>query len=104
MYIPLHFYDVSLFSYVFINIHEYANLIICISEHRMKVLCHNIQLVPGLKVSDELLLRYEYFVGTSPFFRSALCVAMETMQFHIAQMCFSLGQYFSKLWWSHITI
>ena len=26
------------------------------------------------------------FVETSPFFRSALFVAMETMQFHIAQM------------------
>ena len=26
------------------------------------------------------------FVGTSPFFRSILCVATETMQFHIAQM------------------
>ena len=25
-------------------------------------------------------------VGTSLFFRSALCVAMETMQFHIVQM------------------
>ena len=27
------FYDFSLFSNVFINIREYANLIICISEH-----------------------------------------------------------------------
>ena len=26
------------------------------------------------------------FVGTSPFFISALCVVMETMRFHIAQM------------------
>ena len=26
------------------------------------------------------------FVRTSPFFRSVLCVATETMQFHIAQM------------------
>ena len=26
------------------------------------------------------------FVEASPLFRSALCVAMETMQFHIAQM------------------
>ena len=50
-----------LISNIFINIHEYANLIICISEHWMKVLCLNIQLVPSLKVSDELLLRYEYF-------------------------------------------
>ena len=26
------------------------------------------------------------FVEESPLFRSALCIAMETMQFHIAQM------------------
>ena len=26
------------------------------------------------------------FVGTSPFLRSALCVAMETMQIHMAQI------------------
>ena len=26
------------------------------------------------------------FVGTSPFFRSALCVVMETMRVHIAQI------------------
>ena len=56
MYNPL-----SLISNIFINIHEYANLIICIFEHWIKVLCLNIQLVPSLKVSDELLLRYEYF-------------------------------------------
>ena len=53
------FYDISLTSNVFIDIHEYAHLIFCIAEHKMKVLCHNIQLVPSLKVSDELLLRYE---------------------------------------------
>ena len=57
----LNFHDYSLISNIFINIHEYENLIICISEHCMKVLCLNIQLVPSLKVSDELLLRYEYF-------------------------------------------
>ena len=60
MYTPLNlFYDISLISNVCIDIHEYANLIFCISEHNMKVLCHNIQLVPSLKVSDELLLRYK---------------------------------------------
>ena len=32
-------HDYSLISNIFINIHEYANLIICISEHWMKVLC-----------------------------------------------------------------
>ena len=87
MYTP--FYDFSLIPNVFINIHEYANLIICISEHWMKVICLKIQLVPvgtKFKSLDELLLRYEYFVGISPFCRRALCVVMETMQFHIAQM------------------
>ena len=59
MYTPLIFYDFSLTSNVFINIHEYENLIICISEQWMKVLCLHIQLVPSLKNSDELLLRYE---------------------------------------------
>ena len=54
---PFNFHDFSLISNIFINIHEYANLIICISEHWMKVLCLNIQLVPSLKVSDKLLLR-----------------------------------------------
>ena len=47
---PLLFYDFSLISNVFSNIHEYANLIISISEHWMKVICFNIQLVPSLKV------------------------------------------------------
>ena len=83
---PLNFHNLYLISNIFINIHEYANLIICISEHRMKVLCLNIQLVPSLKVSDELLLRYEYFVGASRLLRNALCVAMETMRFNIAQI------------------
>ena len=58
---PLNFHYFCLISNIYINIHEYANLIICISEHWMKVLCLNIQLVLRLKVSDELLLRYEYF-------------------------------------------
>ena len=57
---PLNFHDFFLISNIFINIHEYANLIISISEHWMKVPCLNIQLVPNLKVSDEMLLRYEY--------------------------------------------
>ena len=58
---PLNFHDFSLIFNIFINIHEYANLIICISEHWIKVLCLNIQLVPSLKVLDMLQLRYEYF-------------------------------------------
>ena len=56
---PLKFHDFSLISNIFIYIHEYSNSIICIIEHWIKFL--NIQLVPSLKVSDELLLRYEYF-------------------------------------------
>ena len=34
----LEFYDFSLLSNVFTNIHEYANLIICICYHRIKAL------------------------------------------------------------------
>ena len=43
-----------------INLIILQTLTICISEHQMKVLCLYIQLVPSLKVLDELLLRYEY--------------------------------------------
>ena len=60
------FYDFSLLSNVFINIHEYANLIICISDNWMKILCLNSQLVPSLKVWDKLLLRYKYFCRDTP--------------------------------------
>ena len=66
MYIPLIFTFFYLISNIFINIHEYANLIICISEHWIKVLCLNIKLVPSLKVLDEFLLRYEYFCRDIP--------------------------------------
>ena len=37
------------------------------------------------------------FVGTSLFFRSTLCVAMETMQFRIAQMGLFFRAIFSHL-------
>ena len=83
---PLNFYDFSLISNNFININEYVNLIICISEHWMKVLCLNIQLVPSLKVSDELPLRSEYFCRDIHILKKRLCLAMETMRFHIAQI------------------
>ena len=63
---PHNFHDFSLISNTFINIHEYANLKFCISEHWMKVLCLNIQFVPSLKVLDEFLLRYEYFCRDIP--------------------------------------
>ena len=69
---PLDFHDFSLISNIFIIIHEYANLIICISEHWMNVLCLNIQLVPSLKFWDELLLRYEYFCRDIPIIRKRI--------------------------------
>ena len=69
---PLNFHDFSLVSNIFINIYEYANLIICISELWMKALCLNIQLVPSLKVSDELLLRYEYFCRDNPILKTRI--------------------------------
>ena len=72
MYNPLIFTIFSLISNIFINIHEYANLIICISEHWMKVLCLNIQLVPSLKVSVELLLTYEYFCRDIPILKNRI--------------------------------
>ena len=37
------------------------------------------------------------FVGASPFFGSALCVAMETMQFHKAKMGLFLRAMFPHL-------
>ena len=66
MYTPLFFTIFSLISNVFIDIREHANLIICISEHWIKVLCLNIQLEPGLQVLNEFLLRYEYFCRGIP--------------------------------------
>ena len=69
---PLNFHNFSLISNIFININEYANLIICISEHWMKVLCLNIQLVPSLKILDELLLRYEYFCSDIPIIKKRI--------------------------------
>ena len=38
------------------------------------------------------------FIGISPFFRSALCVAMETMQFHIPQM----GLFFRAIFFTNL--
>ena len=73
---PLNFHDFSLISIIFITIHEYAYLIIWISENWMKVLCLNFQLVPILKVSDELLLRYEFFCRDIPILKKRI------MRFH----------------------
>ena len=82
----LNFHNLSLISNIFINIHEYANLIICISEHWMEVLSLNIQLVPSLKVSDELLLRYEYFCRDIPIIKKRIMRCHGTMRFNIAQI------------------
>ena len=38
------------------------------------------------------------FIGTSQFFRSVLCTAMETMQFHIPQM----GLFFMAIFFTHL--
>ena len=40
------FYDFALIFKVFINIHEYANYVICISGHGMKGICHTFYLIP----------------------------------------------------------
>ena len=82
---PLNFHDFSLISNIFIYIHEYANLIICIFEYWMKVLYLNIQLVPSLKVLDELLLRYEYFCRDIPILKKHVRFH-ENMRVHIAQI------------------
>ena len=38
------------------------------------------------------------FVGRSPFFKRSLCVAMETMQFNIAQM----RLFYEAIFFSHL--
>ena len=43
----------SLIFKVFINIHEYANKIICIFDHGLKGLCLRFNLVPRLVVCDK---------------------------------------------------
>ena len=50
------------------------------------MLCLQINLIPGLVFKDELLLRYEHFVGTHTVFKITLWVAMETVQFRITTM------------------
>ena len=44
---------------VFMNIHEYANLVICISGHGIKGICLTFNLVPRLVVYDKYQLRYD---------------------------------------------
>ena len=50
-----------MFTYfnVLINIHEYANEIICISGHGMKGICLTFNLIPSLVVYDMSQLRYD---------------------------------------------
>ena len=44
------FYDISLIFKVFINIHEYANYLICIFDNGIKGLCLSFDSVPNLVV------------------------------------------------------
>ena len=53
------FYDFPLIFKVFINIHEYANWVICISGHGIKGICLTFNLVPRLVVYDKYQLRYD---------------------------------------------
>ena len=43
-------YNFPLISNVFINVHEYANYIICICNHSIKGLCLRLSLVPKSEV------------------------------------------------------
>ena len=47
------FYDFYLIFKVFINIHEYANGMIYISDHRKNGLCLSFNLVPSLVFYDK---------------------------------------------------
>ena len=53
------FYDFPFIFKVFINIHDNANKVICISGHRMKGICITFYLVPRLVVYDKYQLRYD---------------------------------------------
>ena len=86
-------------SNVFIIIHEYAILIVCISENRMKVLCLNIPLVTHLKVEDESLLRYELFYRDIPILYKRImhCHGNHTIS-HSSNVFILLGNIFTFLW------
>ena len=53
------FYDFLLIFKYLINIHEYANQIICITGHEMKGSCLSFNLVPSLVVFDKYKLKYD---------------------------------------------
>ena len=72
---------------VFSNIQQYTNKIICKFDHGMKGLRLSFNLLPSLVVYDNMIA----FVGTSPFLRISLRVAMATMHFYIAQTGLFLG-------------
>ena len=96
----INFQDFSLNYNIFINIYEYVNLIICISEHWMKVLCLNIQLVPSLKVLDELMLRYEHFCRDIPILKKRIMCCHGNHAISHSSNRFYLGQCFSPFSWS----
>ena len=54
------FYKFPLILKVFMNIHEYANSVICILGHGMKGICLNFNLVPILVVYGKYQLRYDW--------------------------------------------
>ena len=51
----------SIITKISINIHEYGYNIICISNHKIKLLCPGINVIPSLVFLDKMLLKYEYF-------------------------------------------
>ena len=59
------FYDFTSFFKVFINIHEYANKMIYISDHRKKGLCLSFNWTPRISSTQDRI----DFVGLPPFLR-----------------------------------
>ena len=73
---------------VLMNIHEYANELICIFEYQLKRQCLSLHLVSILSNYDEYRVRYEQFTMCTVLIKCVFWVAMETVRFHIAQMSF----------------
>ena len=67
-YTPVFFYFYFLLILMNVQKRKYAY------KHIEKKLCLVFNLVPGLVVEGELLLRYDHFVGASTFFRIILCI------------------------------
>ena len=53
------FMTLPLFFKVFMNFHEYANYVICISGHGIEEIYLTFNLVPRLVVYDKYQLRYD---------------------------------------------